>query len=148
MQSLAGKVPDRLLHHIRHSFQGFPGFAIDRVAYQRVGNVLHVNSYLVGAPGLERNFKVAESLEMLHDPIMGDGWFAPHNHGHSFSIARVATDGGINHATHFGLALCDRLVYTAHFPRLQLVHQAGVGPETPGHHHDARGFFVQAVHDA
>ncbi|MNN45853.1 hypothetical protein D3C81_1602050 [compost metagenome] len=86
--------------------------------------------------------------ETLQHPVVADRRLAAGDHGHALALLAMAADGGIDlaagrdHTDHHGL------IDTAHAAGLQLRHQAGVGLEGLGHHHQAGGVLVQAVDDA
>ena len=80
---------------------------------------------------------------------MGAGGAAAGVHGHPLALARVPRDGGVNgsgfrrdHAHGNGE------VFLAELAVLELLGEALVSPLGFGHHHQAGGVEVEAVHDA
>ena len=124
--------------------------AVQRITDQRMVDMRHVHANLVGAAGFQAALDQAVRPETLAQAVMGDGALAVLlvAHGLAQAVAHVAADRGIYRAAGHQGAQHHRLVLPLHVVAGQHLHQRGMGRQALGHHHQARGVLVQAVHDA
>jgi len=69
---------------------------VDRIAHDRVTDMLQVNPKLVGSAGLELQPEQVDALEPCHHRGLGPGRPALGRDRHSFPVGRVAGDGCVN----------------------------------------------------
>src|SRR5213075_62165 len=79
--------------------------AIDRVADQRVADVLEMHADLVGAPGLEAAFDERGAAEALEHAIGGARGLAAMRDRHARARLRVAADRRVDRAAGGRIAL-------------------------------------------
>ena len=84
MEALAGKTVLRALP------------AVNQVSSQGVADVLHVDSDLMGAPGLQAEFQEGKAPEGLRQAVMGYGPAPAGDHGHALAVRRAAANGGVH----------------------------------------------------
>ncbi len=122
--------------------------AIGGIAHQRVLDVGHVHTDLVGTTGFQTQPQTGVATELLVHPVVGDGGAAIGHHSHMGTLGRVTADGRIDGAAGGHVTDGDRLVFTGDLTRLQRLHQVGLGRYRLGHYHQACGVFIQTVDDA
>lgn len=148
MQRLAGELLEGLYQGRARSRRDAEAAAIDRVPHQRVVDVGHVHADLVRAAGLQLDPGVGVGAEPLQHAVVADGLLATGHHAHALALLGAAADGRVDLATGGDHTDDDGLIDAADGPGLQLGDQLGVGLEGLGHHHQAGGVLVEAMHDA
>ena len=140
----------QLLHSFLHCGRaGVARVAVHGVACQRVAGFAHVHADLVCASRFQAAFDIAVRLIAFQHGHMGYGFFAAEfDHGHFQAVVRVAADERFDFAVKRDDAVCHSTVNPLHAAVLQLLHQVVLRGQRFGHHHQAAGVFVQAVHDA
>ena len=107
----------------------------------------HVYTDLVGTAGLELDPHVGMRTKPLEHPIVAHGRLAAIHHRHALTLLPVAADGCINGSASGNHTHHDGLVDAADGASLELFDQLGLRLESLGHHHQAGGVLVQAMHD-
>src|SRR4051812_1405765 len=88
--------------------------AIDRIADQRMADVLEVHADLVRAAGLEATFDERGAAEALEDAIGGAGGLAAMRHRHARAHLRITTDRSLDGAACRRVTLHEGDVDAAH----------------------------------
>ena len=129
-------------------YQG-AGFAVNRVAQQRVAQIRQMHADLVSATRFEHETEQGVALQFLDGLVVGACRAPAGVHGHLLAVARVPRDGGVDgsgfrsdHAHGHGQIFFLELAVLQLFGE-PLVRRLGLGD-----HHQAGGVEVQAVHDA
>ncbi len=120
---------------------------VSGIAHQRVFDVRHVDTDLVGTAGLQTQTQTGVATKLLVNPVVSYGRTTIGHHGHMSTLGRVATDGRIDGATCGHVTDGDRFVLTGDLARLQRFHQMGLCGYGFGNHHQTCGVFIQTVHD-
>ncbi|MNZ71118.1 hypothetical protein D3C78_894730 [compost metagenome] len=121
---------------------------VSGIPHQRMLDVSHVDTDLVGTTGFQTQTQTGVATELLVHPVVGHGRTAIGHHSHVGTLGRVTADGGI-HGTACGhVTYGDGFVLTGDLTRLQRLHQMGLGRDRLGNHHQASGVFIQTVHYA
>ena len=122
---------------------------VNRIAHQGKAQSRHVHPDLVGTARLQAALHQGATLEMLQHRVMGAGLPAVVlDHGHFGALGGMTADGRIHRAVTVEIAHQQSPVFPLHGAGLELAHQIGLGLQGLGHHHEAGGVLVQAVHDA
>ncbi len=100
--------------------------AVGLVADQRVANVGHVHTDLVGTAGFQFHSYVGVRAEALEHPVMADRRLAAVGYRHALAHAAVAADGRIDLATSSYHANHYAFIDAADRTLLQLVDQSGL----------------------
>ena len=103
---------------------------------------------LVGTSGFQLHPRVGMRTEALQHAVMADGDLAGLDHRHLLALYTMTADGRVDGAASDDHAGDDGLIDAADAARLELGNQIGVRFQGLGHHHQAGGVLVQAVHDA
>ena len=147
MQGLAREVLDRLDHGYAGCRWNAEAPAVGLVADQREAHMGHVHADLVGTAGFEFDPHMRVRAEAFEYAIVADRRLAAVGHRHALAHAAVTADRRVDLATGGDHPDHDALVDAADRALLQLVDQVGLGLQGLGHHHQAGGVFVQAMHD-
>ena len=156
MQRLAGEDAEAVVYKLlvfgEHGAFYDAVAAIGAIAKEGVAYVLHVDTYLVGAAGLEPEFYEGYVVEPLEDFVVGDGVFAIVAIGegvHYFAEAEVAA-----YVHLYGSFLCGEVaphkgyVAAVYGVLLELGGEEAHGFFFLAYDHEAGGVFVYAVHEA
>jgi hypothetical protein len=147
VQCLAAKAFLGLAHAELHS----SGLAIDRIADQRVAEMAHMDTHLMGAAGFQAAFHEGGAFQCFHSAIMCHGVLAAPLalHGHLLAIPIGPPDPCIDRAAcRAGMAAHDREVAADDAVILELAGEPLMGGIGFRHHQQPRGVFVDAVYDA
>ena len=130
------------------SFEDFVA-AVALVVEERVSGVLHVDTDLVGAAGLEAALDEGDVSEALDDLVVGDGSLARAavgEDGHDEAVLGIAADVALDGAFVVGEVAPDEGAVTAVDAVFEEVGgQFHLGDLRLGHNHDAGGVLVDAV---
>ncbi len=140
------------LHRLDHGRAGCrrdaEAAAVGLVADQRVADMSHVHADLVGTAGFQLHPHMGVRAEALEHTVVADRRLAAVGDCHALAHAAVAADGRVDLATGSHHTNHDAFINAADRALLQLVDQVGLRLQGLGHHHQAGGVLVQAVHDA
>ena len=148
MQRLPGKAAQHIHQRIARAFGQARPTGISGVAHQRVANMGHMHTNLVGAAGFKKTPHVAVVAITFLQAIMRNRLLAAKlHHRHFCALLRVTPHWLLNltptgHAAHH-----NGVVFAVNIARLQLRHQVGVGLQRFGNHHEPGGIAVETVHD-
>src|SRR5262249_34198922 len=138
---------------------GLEAAAVDGVAEQRMPDRGEVDADLVGAPGLEpagekarHRRAIAAAVAFEHLP-MGDRWAPACAHRHLVADAGMAADRLVDGAARpLRYAPDERQIAAAQHPAAavvgELAGERAMGAIGLGHHDEAAGVLVEAMHDA
>ena len=102
----------------------------------------------MGAPGLQVHFKCGVAAKTFGNAVVGNCAFTVGDHGHFGACTGMPRHGGINGATARKGADTDRGVLATDPAIGQLCHQRLMCQYRARHNHNARGIFVESVHNA
>src|SRR5690554_1119212 len=147
MQRLTAKHLQYPLHGTTGTLGHAEAAAIERVTYQRIVDVRHMDTNLMRAPGFQLEPDMSVGTKLLQYAVMGDRFLADTDHSHLLTVFGVAPHRLIDAATTGHYAVDHGLVFPPHAALLQLSHDIGLGGDGFGHDHEAGGVLVEPVHD-
>ena len=112
------------------------GVTVCGIADQRMADVGHVDSDLVGAARLQVKLQQAVSLKPVSNFVAGAGFFPANNHGHAGAPAGMAADRRVDlPLERRGRFFHQSQIPLGGLPRLDLSRKIDVSLVGLGHHH-------------
>src|SRR4051794_33708046 len=127
VQRLARKLLQRLYERLTGRRRYAETTAIERIAHQRITEMGHVHTNLMGAPGFQLDPHMGMRAEAFQHPVMGDRRLATFDHGHALTLLAMTTNRRIDSAAGDDHADDDGFINTADATRLQLLDQTRLG---------------------
>ena len=118
LERLPPKLPENLSQRRIRPRGDRQATAVDRIADERMPEMLKMHSYLVRAPGLKSDAAKGMCTIPFAHPIVCHCRPAPFANGHSRAVYRVPPDRPIDTTAGSQHAMADRPVFTANLPRL------------------------------
>ncbi len=135
-----------------HRFRG-PGRrsgSVEMVSQDRVPDMRHVDTDLMGPAGLQRQLEMRRPHPCrLAHTIVGHRPLSPRHHGHPLAVPRMASDGRIHGTLHAaGETPYDRLVDALDAVDGELSGKSDMGAVVLGDHQNPADLPIEAMNDA